>query len=100
KIGEDLIKSMNQALEYEQTGKGARRRVIRVKEVPVYTAANIKNIRIGLKLSQATFAHVLGVNVKTVEAWEAGTNPPRGTARRLLEIIEKNPAIIKHYVHQ
>lgn len=100
KIGTDLIKSLNQALKYERTGHGARRSVVRIKDVPHYDAASIKKLRVNLKLTQSSFAHIVGVTAKTVEAWEAGTNPPRGSARRLLEIIEKQPAIIKDYIKQ
>lgn len=98
KVGSDLIKSLNQALEYERTGRGGRRSIVRIKEVPHYDASSIKKLRNRLKLSQSTFAYIVGVTTKTVEAWEAGTNPPRGTACRLLEIIEKEPSIVKEYI--
>lgn len=98
KVGSDLIKSLNQALEFERTGQGAKRSIVRIKDVPVYDAASIKRLRKRLNLSQSNLAYIIGVTTKTVEAWEAGTNPPRGPARRMLELIEKQPAIINEYI--
>lgn len=51
----------------------------------------IRKLRISLSLSLSTFAGVLNVSPKTVEAWESGTNTPSGSALRLMRIIEKNP---------
>ena len=42
-------------------------------------------------MTQATFAEAIGVSVKTVEAWEAGTNKPIGIARRFLSVIKTDP---------
>ena len=44
-------------------------------------------------MTQATFAEAIGVSVKTVEAWEAGTNKPIGIARRFLSVIKSDPEI-------
>jgi putative transcriptional regulator len=38
-------------------------------------------------MTQKLFAAALGVSVKTVEAWEAGTNKPIGVANRMLELL-------------
>ncbi len=55
----------------------------------------MKNLRAELNVSQAVFARVLGVSKKTVEAWEAGRNVPSGSARRLLEVIQKDKGILR-----
>jgi len=49
-------------------------------------------------LSQSLFSSVLGVSVKTVEAWESGRNIPRGTAQRMLALIDKEPEIIRKHI--
>lgn len=41
------------------------------------------------------FAQMLGVSKKTVEAWEAGTNVPNGSAMRLLQLLEDKPQVVK-----
>jgi putative transcriptional regulator len=42
-------------------------------------------------LSQAQFAKLLGVSVRTLQGWEQGRKQPSGAARTLLQIAEKNP---------
>lgn len=42
-------------------------------------------------LSQARFAQLLGVSVRTLQDWEQGRRAPYGAARTLLLIATKNP---------
>jgi len=39
-------------------------------------------------MTQVLFANYMGVSLKTVEAWEKGTNRPTGTACRLISMLE------------
>jgi len=96
---DDIMEGINQAVEYEKGSlKEARKRIIKVSPVPQYKSDEIKNLRNSLKLSQALFAGLLGVSVKTVEAWESGRNKPEGPAQRMLEMLQKNPEILNDYV--
>ena len=61
-----------------------------------YDATEVRRIRDGLKASQGVFAKLLGVSIKTVQAWEHGNNPPTPTARRLLDIIDEDPKPWEH----
>ena len=45
-------------------------------------------------MTQKTFASVIGVSTKTVEAWETGTNKPMKTACRLISMINTDPQIL------
>ncbi len=45
-------------------------------------------------LSQARFAQLLGVSVRTLQDWEQGRRSPSGAARTLLMIADKNPNAI------
>ena len=54
---------------------------------------NPQEIRTRLNLSQAAFAGLMGVSVRTVQDWEQGRRKPSGPARSLLRIAEKHPAI-------
>ncbi len=58
----------------------------RVTNVPSVTA-----IRERTGLSQARFAQLLGVSVRTLQEWEQGRRAPSGAARTLLMIAHKNP---------
>jgi putative transcriptional regulator len=58
----------------------------RVTNVPAVTT-----IRERTGLSQARFAQLLGVSVRTLQEWEQGRRAPSGAARTLLLIASKNP---------
>ena len=63
--------------------RGGHGRVINVPEV--------SQIRERTGLSQARFAQLLGVSVRTLQEWEQGRRVPSGAARTLLLIAAKNP---------
>lgn len=52
---------------------------------------DVKRIREGYGLTQAEFAALLGVSVRTLQNWEQGRRKPRGAARVLLHVVEKHP---------
>lgn len=49
-------------------------------------------------LTQEDFAKILGVSVRTLEAWEQGVRTPSGAARTLLKIAAKYPQIVNEVV--
>jgi putative transcriptional regulator len=51
----------------------------------------VTSIRETTGLSQAKFAQLLGVSVRTLQEWEQGRRVPSGAARTLLQIAAKNP---------
>jgi putative transcriptional regulator len=57
----------------------------------VTTAPSVTSIREKTGLSQARFAQLLGVSVRTLQDWEQGRRAPSGAAKTLLMIAEKNP---------
>ena len=63
--------------------RGEHGRVINIPDVAATRA------KIGL--SQARFAELLGVSVRTLQEWEQGRRAPSGAARTLLMIAAKNP---------
>ncbi len=46
-------------------------------------------------LSQAGFAELLGVSVRTLQQWEQGRREPTGAAKTLIAIAEKMPEALK-----
>jgi putative transcriptional regulator len=52
---------------------------------------SVTQIREGTGLSQARFAQLLGVSVRTLQEWEQGRRSPSGAARTLLQIASRNP---------
>lgn len=57
----------------------------------VVTIPSVTSIREKTGLSQARFAQLLGVSVRTLQDWEQGRRAPSGAARTLLIIAQKNP---------
>lgn len=85
----DLLKSIDQARKIH-AGKMKPARVSKFHPVIV------TNIRRKLHISQAEFAHIIGVSVDTLQNWEQGRRVPEGPALALLKVAETNPeAIIK-----
>lgn len=66
------------------------RHTLIVDELQDFTPQEIRSIRISAKMTQSLFAMVIGVSIKTVEAWEGGRNKPDGAARRLIGLLKKN----------
>jgi putative transcriptional regulator len=57
----------------------------------IITVPPVASIREKTGLSQAKFAELLGVSVRTLQEWEQGRRAPSGAARTLLLIASKNP---------
>jgi putative transcriptional regulator len=95
---ESIKQGLNEAIEYE-CGNLPSVKVdkITVSPLRIYTASEIKEMRIKNNMSQRLFAEALGVSVKTVEAWEAGTNCPSGVAHRMLELLSRDNSLFERY---
>lgn len=57
----------------------------------VFNVPDVGATREKTGLSQADFARLLGVSVRTLQDWEQGRRAPSGAARTLLMIAQKNP---------
>jgi putative transcriptional regulator len=55
------------------------------------TMEEFQALRSRLQLSQADFARMLCVSIRTVQNWEQGRRSPTGPAAALLRIMEKEP---------
>jgi putative transcriptional regulator len=78
-LGKELLKSVRQMT----AGKG------RVVLSPVISARKKSG------LSQAEFAKLLGVSVRTLQEWEQGRRQPSGAAKTLISIAERRPEVLK-----
>jgi len=90
KFYDDLKESFEDILNMRRGKITLRSEIIELPEPPLeYTAKDIKQIREKGNYSQAVFALILNVNVRTIQSWELGARVPTHSALRLLEIIDK-----------
>jgi putative transcriptional regulator len=69
-----------------KAGTAAKRTGVRVSPV---VAARLK-----AELSQAQFAELLGISVRTLQKWEQGEREPSGAAKTLIRIAEQHPDVL------
>lgn len=81
-IGQEVL----QAIREIKAG-GGRRFTVQVTEA---TEARLK-----LGLSQADFAAMLGVSVRTLQDWEQGRREPSGAAKTLLKVAVAAPKTVR-----
>ena len=60
---------------------------------PVVSA--IASTRVEAGLSQAAFASLMGVSVRTLQDWEQGRREPSGAARTLIKVAERHPEVLR-----
>jgi putative transcriptional regulator len=86
KLFEELKRSVKQAGAIARGERKASRRY----EFP---PSRVLAVRESTELSQAQFARLLNVSVKTLQNWEQARRQPTGPAKALLRIVEKEPAV-------
>jgi len=95
---QSIKQGLNEAIEYERSNlPNVKVDKVTVTPIHVYDANEVKAIRAQQSMTQKLFAEALGVSVKTVEAWEAGTNKPSGVANRLLGLLKQDDALLERY---
>jgi putative transcriptional regulator len=57
-------------------------------------SVDVVALRRRTKLSQAKFALSIGVSVETLRNWEQGKRSPKGPARVLLALLDRDPGIV------
>ena len=87
-VGEELLAAVRDV----KAGRTGRR----------FTATSYPVVRAREKsgLTQAAFARLLGVSVRTLQDWEQGRRTPNGAARSLLLIAEKRPNVLRQLLRE
>ncbi|MGK9453078.1 helix-turn-helix domain-containing protein [Acidithiobacillus caldus] len=85
-IGAELLESVRQM-------KAGKKAAVHEIDVPQVVQA-----RIDAGLSQAQFATLMGVSVRTLQDWEQGRRNPSGAAKTLLRIAAKHPEVIRETI--
>jgi len=86
--------------EFTRRADGSmRRRIVladgTVEKDEVVAAADAAlTARAGTGMSQAQFARLIGVSVRTLQEWEQGRKRPSGPAATLLKIVARDPRVV------
>lgn len=56
--------------------------------------SSVAEARERTNLTQAQFAHLLGVSVRTLQEWEQGRRKPSGAAQTLLAVALRHPRVL------
>ena len=89
-----IIEGLNEALAYEK-GKANAETFTRKQSLP---NVNIIETRKSLGMTQKTFAKMLGVSCRTVEAWEGGKSTPTPTAKNLIYLISEDHSLVNKLI--
>jgi putative transcriptional regulator len=60
----------------------------------VFDVPAVRRFRDNHDLSQAEFASLLGISVRTLQNWEQGRREPEGPAKVLLQVAAKHPEAV------
>lgn len=96
RVADEIMAGMRELERMRDEGKAPEQmftvRTIDVPDSTIYRARQVRALREILGVSQAVFAHLLGVSVILVKSWERGVREPNPMARRLLDTIKADPA--------
>jgi len=85
-IGMEILEGIKEIKKYK-TGE------LQLKITTLSDPSPAQIIRKKLGLSQASFAGLMGVGIRTIQDWEQGRRSPRGPAKSLLRVAEQHPEV-------
>ncbi len=95
RVADEIMAGMRELERMMDEGKVPEQmftvRTVSIPDPGVYRAGQVRELRDSLGVSQAVFAHLLGVSVVLVKSWERGAREPSLMARRLLDTIKADP---------
>ncbi len=109
-LNAELLQGLNEMKRGEWARKtefitepdGSMRRVITRRdgtiekdEIIPAEKAQVVAARAATGLSQAAFAKLLGVSVRTLQEWEQGRKMPSGAAATLLKVAARHPEVLQ-----
>jgi putative transcriptional regulator len=83
-----LLQGVHEAGSYLRGNRQAASRIDRISPDSIAAA------RGKLGLSQAQFAHAIGISLDTLQNWEQGRRRPTGPAKVLLRVAAKHPEAV------
>jgi putative transcriptional regulator len=90
-MNEELFSQLTESI---REAGAIRRKEIQPGRVTHIEAPDIKGIRKQHNLTQAQFAAMIGVSLRTLQEWEQGRRTPEGPAMVLLRVVSKFPEVV------
>ncbi len=85
-IGIEILDGLKEIKKFKKGG-------IELKTTTLSDPSPAQVIRKKLELSQASFAGLMGVSIRTIQDWEQGRRSPKGPAKSLLRVAEQHPEV-------
>lgn len=85
-IGEEILAGIEEIKSWK-----AGKKQLKISEMHLPRAADVAAIRKQMRLTQDSFAALMGVSVATLRNWEQGRREPQGSARALLQVAKMQP---------
>jgi DNA-binding transcriptional regulator YiaG len=87
---QELLTSVHQMGDYLK-GKKVQGIQVSRKSKPL-TSKDVKDVRVKvLKVTQETFAQIIGEGLGAVRTWEQGTRHPGGAATKIIRLMKAHP---------
>lgn len=86
-LGERLKKGLTEGIQFARGELDLTNTVVPLGRT--YEGTEVAAIRMRRQMSQAQFANLLAVNVKTLQSWEQGVRTPSKPTMRLLQIFDR-----------
>lgn len=91
----ELVEGVEALAAHREGKRTLRTHIVSAKPVPRINAAELIELREGMNLSRALFAHYLRTNVRTLENWEQGRAVPNAQAALLLRLVQRYPDTVQ-----
>jgi putative transcriptional regulator len=86
-----IMSGLEEALAYEK-GTARAQTLARKRSLP---EVNVAAERKALGMTQKSYAALLGVSCRTIEAWESGKSNPTPTAKILISLISQDHSLVQ-----
>lgn len=86
-LAERLKSGLNEGIEFARGDRELATSIVPAGRT--YSGAEVAAIRMRRRMSQAQFAKLLAVSVKTLQSWEQGVRKPSKPTMRLLQIFDQ-----------
>lgn len=89
--GRKIVEGLDNALAWAKGDASA----VRIIKFEAPTSIDVRAVRAKLGMTQQQFAMRFGLKLETLRNWEQGKRAPDGTARVLLDMIDREPETVK-----